>query len=293
MSARDAVELAPARKPVDRVPGRQVRLPWLLLTALVWVLACACAVFFWGYLNNGVHGLDSRAYWLATHHRDLYGAAPGSINAYLYSPAFATLIWPVAQLPLHLFIDCWMLAEAAAFAWLLKPLGIRWAIPVFCLCLGEVVVGNIYSFLAVIAVVGARWPAAWALPLLTKITPGLGPVWFAVRREWRALATSVVATTVIVLASFALYPDGWSAWLHFLTSHAGDSQLLLPVRFTAAVALTAFAARRGRMWLLPIAMLLANPMVFHSEMALSLLAALPRLWTVQRRHTASLSDGRR
>jgi hypothetical protein len=48
------------------------------------------------------------------------------------------------------------------------------------------------------------------------------------------------------------------------------------------------------MWLLPVAMLVANPMVFHSEMALSLLAALPRLWgAVQRRSTASLSDGRR
>jgi hypothetical protein len=250
-------------------------------------------VFFWVFLNHGVHGMDSRAYWLAAHHRDLYGAPPGSINAYLYSPAFATLIWPAAQLPLHLFIDGWMLAEAAAFAWLLKPLGIRWAIPAFCLCLGEVVVGNIYSFLAVVAVVGARWPAAWALPLLTKITPGLGPVWFAVRREWRALAASVVATSVIVLASFALNPDGWFDWLRFLTSHAGDSQLLLPARFTAALALTAYAARRGRMWLLPVAMLVANPMVFHSEMALSLLAALPRLRPGTGRASASAADRRR
>jgi len=39
------------------------------------------------------------------------------------------------------------------------------------------------------------------------------------------------------------------------------------------------AARRSWVWMLPLAMLIANPMVLHSEMALSLLAALPRLLT--------------
>jgi hypothetical protein len=54
-----------------------------------------------------------------------------------------------------------------------------------------------------------------------------------------------------------------------------------------------YAAVRRRTWLLPVAMLVANPMVFHSEMALSLLAALPRLWPVEPRRTATLSDRRR
>jgi len=256
---------------------RRVRLPWLLLTAAVWMIAAACAVFFWGYLNQGVHGMDSGAYWLTAHRHDLYGAAPGSVDAYLYSPAFAALLWPVAQLPRHLFIDVWMLAEAVAFGWLLRPLRLRWGVPAFCLCMGEIVVGNIYSFLAVVAVVGARQPAAWALPLLTKITPGLGPVWFAVRREWRALAWSGAVTAGIAVVSFAVNPAGWFDWIRFLVDNAGGSQFLLPLRVAVAAALVAYAAVRRWTWVLPIAMLLANPMVLHSEMALSLLAALPRL----------------
>ena len=52
----------------------------------------------------------------------------------------------------------------------------------------EVAGGNVSLLLAVAIVVGFRWPAAWALVLLTKITPGIGLLWFAVRREWRSLA---------------------------------------------------------------------------------------------------------
>ena len=55
----------------------------------------------------------------------------------------------------------------------------------------------------VLALVGLGWPAAWALPLLPKVTPGIGVVWFLVRREWRSLAIAVglgiaVCTAVIV-----------------------------------------------------------------------------------------------
>jgi hypothetical protein len=187
------------------------------------------------------------------------------------------VIWPIAQLPQSLFIDGWMLAESAVFLWLLKPLGLRWGFPAFCLCMGEVVVGNIYSFFALVAVLGARQPAVWALPLLTKITPGLGPIWFAARRQWRAAAWSVCVTVAIGLASFAISPNAWVDWFQFLTGRAGGSQYVLPLRFALAVALVVYAAARMRPLLLPIAMLLANPMVLHAEMALTMLAAIPRL----------------
>jgi len=45
------------------------------------------------------------------------------------------------------------------------------------------------GLLAVAIAVGFRYPAAWALVLITKVTPGIGLVWFAVRREWCPLAT--------------------------------------------------------------------------------------------------------
>ena len=59
-------------------------------------------------------------------------------------------------------------------------------------------------------------PALWAFPLLTKVTPGVGLVWFAVRREWRTLAAVLAITAVAVGASVAIAPVAWSEWLSFL-----------------------------------------------------------------------------
>ena len=279
----------PGRAAKGDEPG--IRWSWILSTLAVWTLGVAFAAFFWGYLNHGVHGLDSRAYWLAARHTHPYGAKPGSPDAYLYSPAFSTLIWPLAQLPMHVFVGVWMVVESAVFVWLLKPLGLRWGVPAFGLCMAEVVVGNIYSFLAVVAVIGLRYPAAWALPLLTKLTPGLGPVWFAVRREWRSVAISLGATALIALLSFAITPHQWFDWIHFLAGHHGESQALLPLRFALAVGVIAFASWRRKPMLVPVALLLANPMVWHSYMAWTLLAAIPRLAVGSRQNQPSDTPG--
>lgn len=274
-------------------PDEGLRLRWVLATSAVWIFGLACAAFFWSYLNHGVHGVDSGAYWATAHHGHLYGERPGALDAYLYSPAFSTAVWPLAHLPRSVFIGVWMLAEAGAFVWLLRPLGIRWGVPAFCLCMAEIVVGNIYAFLAVIAVLGLRRPALWALPLLTKITPGLGPIWFAVQRQWRAFAISLGATAAIAAVSALLTPGQWADWIRFLTDHQGENQVYLPIRLAAAVAVTIFAARRDIAWLLVVAMLLANPMVFHSEMALTILAAIPRLAMVSSHRRATAPHARR
>ena len=66
----------------------------------------------------------------------------------------------------------------------------------------EVAGGNVSLLLAAAIVLGFRWPAAWSIVLLTKITPGIGLLWFAVRREWRSLAIALGATAVIAAVSF-------------------------------------------------------------------------------------------
>lgn len=53
----------------------------------------------------------------------------------------------------------------------------------FPLVTEDVVRGNIHTLLAIATVLGFRHPAAWTAVLLTKVTPGVGLVWFAVRRE--------------------------------------------------------------------------------------------------------------
>ena len=50
---------------------------------------------------------------------------------------------------------------------------------------------------------------------------------------------------------------------------------VLAVDLPVAVAITAYAARRNRPWLLPVAMMLAMP--FFSANALLVLAAIPRI----------------
>jgi len=115
--------------------------------------------------------------------------------------------------------------------------------------------------IAAAIVIGFRWSAAWAFPILTKITPAVGLLWFAVRREWRALATAVGVTAAIVVVSFALSPSAWADWIAFLLASPGRSEMLLP-RLVIAALLVALGAMTGRRWLVPVAVWLSLPVVW-------------------------------
>ena len=71
----------------------------------------------------------------------------------------------------------------------------------------EIVSGNVHLLYAAVIVAGFRLSAAWALPLLTKVTPGIGLVWFLVRREWRPLAVAFGVTVAVAAVSFVLDTD--------------------------------------------------------------------------------------
>ena len=71
--------------------------------------------------------------------------------------------------------------------------------------------GNIHLLLAVAIVLGFRYPAAWAFVLLTKVTPGIGLLWFAARGEWRKLGIALGFTAAIVAVTFVFMPAGGSA----------------------------------------------------------------------------------
>lgn len=236
-------------------------------------------------------GVDSHAYWAAWHQGStLYAAAPEQQDAYLYSPAFAQAIWPLAQLPWPLFCGLWVAMAAAIYSWLLAPLPSRWRWPLLLFCTTDILSGNVWSLFALVLVWGARFPAVWALPLLTKVTPGVGPLWFLVRREWRSLAIALGATALIALLSFLLMPDAWRDWarllLHpetFRTPGRADftplfhppRAFLFAVQLPVVAAVTVWAARTDRPWLLAVAMFFASP-VFNTN-ALVLLAAIPRM----------------
>src|SRR4051812_45250095 len=158
--------------------------------------------------------VDAFAYW-TTRDGSFYDASTtGRIGAYLYSPAFAQALAPLVWLPLAAFTAVWTAINCAALWFVLR----RWALPslLFIPIPFEIISGNVHLLYAAAIVVGLRWPIAWALPLLTKVTPGIGVLWFAVRREWRSLAAAIGVTAAVAAVSFALDASQWRAWLDLL-----------------------------------------------------------------------------
>ncbi len=154
--------------------------------------------------------------------------------------------------------------------------GRRWFALGVVLGIMEIAGGNIHIMLAAAMVLGFRWPWTWSLVLLTKITPGIGLLWFAVRREWRQLGIALGATALIVAVSFALMPDAWFRWVEVLRNVAGRdgtwAAVPIPflVRLPFAVALVVWGARTDRRWTVPVAGMLALPALWYGGFAMLL-----------------------
>jgi hypothetical protein len=224
---------------------------------------------------------DARGFWEAWE-GGLYNIPWGEYEAYVYSPAFAQLLWPLTLLPWPVFIALWTGAAIGCLFWMRVP----WMIA-FPGVIDDILRGNIHVFLAAMVVVGFRFSAAYAFGILTKVTPGIGLLWFAVRREWRPLAWALGTTGLIAAVSFALSSALWFEWFNLLAASAGDVAriqvipLPLVVRLPIAAAIVGIGSMTGRAWLVPIGVMVGLPNVWTSSTAL--LAAVPALW-VQRRH---------
>ncbi len=267
------------------------RLPLDLTLVLLVVLCVVGAVSIVGAVGLGS---DSHAYWLTSREDVLYSRAPSTRDAYLYSPAFAQLIWPLAQLPWPAFCVIFTVAPAVAFAWLLRPLPTPVAVACWLMTLPEIVTGNIYWLLALAAAVGLRHPASWTCMAMTKITPCLGPLWFLVRREWHSLAVSVLAILGVASISYVIQPAAWGEWISFLASSSpANTDVLgsplfppLVVRLPLGVALLVWGALGNRGWTLPVAMVLATPVI--GPASFTMLCAIPRLRAAQRQPAPAL-----
>ena len=251
----------------------------------LWVAAVVYVLLYGFGATHGLAGFDSHAYWTAWDH-GLYSAAPEQRDAFLYSPAFAQVIWPLTLLPWWAFFALWTTGIAGIYWWLFAPLGRQWAAPLILLCAPDILFGNIWSLFALVLVIGFRYPAAWTFPLLTKVTSCVGLLWFIARKEWRSVAITVGVTVGIVAVSAFFVPHLWADWLALLihpdryANHARDEANILVhipavVRLPAAGLITVVAARADRPRMLALAMALASP-VFGLN-ALAVLAALPRM----------------
>ena len=259
---------------------------WLLTGIGLLVLA----LIMFGVVPYDLHPNDSHAYWVVDVADPYRDARLGAVDAFLYSPAAAQLVAPFTHLPFEAFrlllggVSLGALTLAGASYTLLVP-------GVF----EDLVRGNIHLLLAAAIIAGFRWPGLWSAMLLTKVTPAVGLLWFAVRREWRALAQVAVVTAVVVAASVLLGGVRlWEEWIRLLATSAesprtytylGIAPPALILRMPMAVAVVAWGALTNRRWTVPVAAFLALPVIWPSGFAL--LAAVPPLAIADARRARS------
>ena len=225
-----------------------------------------------------ITGQDARCYWVPGFDAPYALSEWTAPIAYVYSPAFLQLLAPLKVLAWEPFLAVWTVILLLAVRFLSGPRLFALALLV---SVPELIGGNIHLLIAVAIVVGFRYPAAWSLVLLTKITPGVGLLWFAVRREWRSLAIALGATAAIVAVSLVISPRSWLEWFGVVDSSVGKTSgtwAALPVplwfRLPIAVAVVTWGARTNRRWAVPVAAMLALPALWYGGLTI-LLAIIP------------------
>ena len=248
---------------------------WRVLTAL----AIGYLLVRWAMLvpdQGGIHGVDARTYWSAPLTNPYPGPQIGLPGAYLYSPAFLEVLTPLRLLPWDAFHALWTGLSLLALGFLVTPVGAAVAITVLPFVYRDVYIGNIHLMLGAAIAIGMTRPAAWSAVLLTKVTPGVGLLWFAVRREWRSLSIAIGATLAIAVVSFAIAPERWFQWVDRLTGDTGtagsDYMALLIGRLALAAVLVSIGALTNRAWLVPVAATIAVPIIWPDSLAMLLAA---------------------
>jgi hypothetical protein len=221
-------------------------------------------------------GFDAFAYWSLSIDNP-YATHIGGLGAFLYTPVMARLFAPATNLDWPTFLWLWLALLVGTTIWLG---GRRWlwvlAFPPVAL---ELYHGNIHLLIAAAIALGFRYPAAWSFVLLSKVTPGVGLIWFLVRREWRSLAIALGVTAAIVAVSLVFDLRLWQDWFdHQVLGSLGSApdqphiDIPLLVRLPVAAAIVAWGAWTDRKWTVPLAAALAMPVLWIA--AFSVLAAL-------------------
>lgn len=245
-------------------------LGWCFLVAFALLLAWVVVFVVGPTIPNGF-GFDARAYWGFP--RDTTYAGPGTANGYgiyRYSPAFIPIMTLFTLIPWPVFAVAWVAGLFAIYLWMT---GSNWLpLLAFPPILFELYMGNVHLLLAAAIVLGFRWPAAWSFVLLTKMTPGVGLLWFAVRREWRSLAIALGVTFAIVAVGMLFAPALWADSVRSLQDTApsiGPNLIAIPLalRVVAAAGLVVFGARTDRRWTVVVAATLALPTLWTHGLA--------------------------
>jgi hypothetical protein len=242
----------------------------LFFCYLFFVVAPQAKTVGFDALSYYLYGIDN-PYWLAH----------GTMGSFVYSPIAARLFQFDALLPFWQFLWLWLALLVGTVIWLGGRRRWLWilAFPPVAL---ELYHGNVHLLIAAAIALGFRYPAAWAFVLVTKVTPGVGLLWFAVRREWRSLAIALGVTAALVAVSLAFDFRLWQQWIErdLLVSFQqppSQPQIAIPLllRLPAAALLVIWGARTDRKWTVPLSAAIAMPVLWIA--AFSVLAAVPAL----------------
>lgn len=227
-------------------------------------------------------GYDAFSYW-SIDLNDLYARTVGNnftLGAFRYTPPIAFLFAPLGALPWWLFLWLWEALMVGCLAFL----GRRWflvllALPPVAL---ELYHGNVHLLMAAAIALGFSQPWTWSFVLLTKVTPGVGLLWFAVRREWRSLGIALGATIAVSLLAAIAAPGLWREWLDATVGNLGqptfgyDIPPPLFIRLPAAAVIVIWGARTDRPWTVAVAAMLGLPLIWPHGLCVAL-AAVPFL----------------
>ncbi len=268
-----------ARARTSEVQPRRVAVRGLTALGILGAFA------YWLYLTaNGGNPVDFRIYYNVDLN-DLYGGwVVGGPDSFQYAPVFAQVMAVLRVLPFDVLLAIWRGVSLAIVVWLCGPislLAVFWD-PVAA----EVNAGNVNIFIAAAIFSGFRRPGSWAFVLLTKITPAVGLLWFAVRREWPALRRVAAVTGAIVAGSVVVSlltaPGQWLEWLSLLASHSSDAVPTFPfwvplvIRLPIAVLIVVIGARFGWRATVGLAAVVAAPVLYFPTQSI-VLAAVPPL----------------
>lgn len=223
-------------------------------------------------------------------------------GCFVYSPPVAMVMNVVrAVMPFEAFTFLLRSTELLVLIVVAGPaVGLALFIPAVAI---ELNAANVNLLIVGAVLIGFRYPWAWAFVVLTKVTPGIGLLWFAVRREWRNLAIAMGATLALAIASLLAAPDLWRQYVAALGVAPDNSIWQIGWRLPIAAMVVVWGARNDHRWALIVAVFLAMPRwYFLSPVILVGLFPLVRLprrmpWPARLRPllpqpAAATSDGR-
>lgn len=229
----------------------------LLVVALVdaWLLGMMATEWTAGWDAYAAYVLDLAQPWAGAEE------SMTGVGVFRWSPVAAQVLAPFGALPWDLYMLGFLGLQLAAIYAMAGP---RWPyVVLFPPVLVNLWFMNIDLLVGAAIVASFRWPGFWAVAFLGKVTPGVGVLWFAFRREWRSFGLALGTTALVVGCSFALAPHLWFQWFDALRAMSALPQSSLgpplPVRLALAVVVVWHGARTDRRWLVPVACVLAIP----------------------------------